>query len=94
MAPFPTVFTLWNIRVHVGITNGSNILSNIEASVDDRLGGGPILWVLDVNPNSELDATLIICGFDMSMTSLKMCIYLKASLTSWEVIGLLVFSAK
>jgi len=43
VAPFPTVFTLWNIRVHVGITNGSNILSNIEASVDDRLGGGPIL---------------------------------------------------
>jgi len=43
VAPFPTVFTLWNIRVHVGIINGSNILSNIEASVDDRLGGGLIL---------------------------------------------------
>jgi len=34
MTSFPTIFTLWNARIHVGTSNGSNILSNIEASVD------------------------------------------------------------
>jgi len=34
VTPFPTIFTLWNARVHVGTLNSSDILSNIEASVD------------------------------------------------------------
>ena len=34
MTPFPTIFTLWNARVHVSSLNGCDILTNIEASVD------------------------------------------------------------
>jgi len=32
--PFPTIFTLWNTRVHVSSPNGCDIPSNIEKSVD------------------------------------------------------------
>jgi len=34
MTPFPTIFTLWNIWVHVSSLNGCDIPSNIETSVD------------------------------------------------------------
>jgi len=34
MTLFPTIFTLWNAQVHVSIPNGSDIPTNVEASVD------------------------------------------------------------
>ena len=43
---------------------------------------------------SELGEALIICGLEKKLTSLKICDFLSTSLTSWKVIGLLVFSEK
>jgi len=34
VTPFPTIFTLWNARVHVSSPNGCDIPTNIETSVD------------------------------------------------------------
>ena len=53
MAPFPTVLTLWNSRVHVHTMNSSNILSNIKMLIDNRFGYSSILWIPDINPNDH-----------------------------------------
>jgi len=47
------VFTLRDTRTHISIPNSSNILSNIEAVVNNSLGFETTLWILDVNPNDS-----------------------------------------
>ena len=34
VTPLPTIFALWNSRVHVGSSDGCDKVANIEASVD------------------------------------------------------------
>ena len=51
MAPFPTVFTLWNAQVHIGTMNSSNILANVELSIDNVLSLRTTLGIPDIHPN-------------------------------------------
>ena len=46
-------FTLRDTRTHISILNGSNILSNIEAVVNNSLDFGTTLWIPDVDPNDS-----------------------------------------
>ena len=43
---------------------------------------------------SELGEVLMTCGLEENLISLKICNFLSTSLTSWEVIGSLIFSEK
>jgi len=45
----PTVLTLRNAWVHIGLTYHGDITSNIEMSVDNFLSIGPVLHVPDVD---------------------------------------------
>jgi len=51
MFPFPTIFILWNARVHVSSFYGGNIPSYIETLINQTLGFAPALDILNVNPN-------------------------------------------
>ena len=51
MAPLPTVLTLKDTWVRVGISNGSDVASNIEVSVDDVLSYRTTLGIPDVHLN-------------------------------------------
>jgi len=50
MTPLPTVLTLRNTRVQIGPIYHGDITSNVETSVDNFLGIGPVLHVPDINP--------------------------------------------
>ena len=54
MAPLPTVLTLRDTWVRVGILNGSDVASNIEVSVDDVLSYRTTLGIPDVHLNHRL----------------------------------------
>jgi len=54
VAPLPTVLALRDTWVHVGISNGSDVVSNIEALVDDVLSYRTALGIPDVHPNHHL----------------------------------------
>ena len=54
VAPLPTVLALRDTWVHVGTSNGSDVASNIEASVDDVLSYRTALGIPDVHPNHHL----------------------------------------
>ena len=51
VAPFPTVLTLRNARVHVHTMDDSYILSNIELAINDVLCCRTALGIPDVDPN-------------------------------------------
>ena len=51
VAPLPTVLALRDTWVHVGTSNGSDVASNIEVSVDDVLSYRTALGIPDVHPN-------------------------------------------
>ena len=50
VTPLSTVLTLRNTQVHIGSVDHGNITSNIEMSVDNFLGIGSVLHVLDIDP--------------------------------------------
>ena len=50
---FPTIFTLWNTKVHVSSSNSGNILSYIKVLIDKALGLAPTLGIPNVNPNDR-----------------------------------------
>jgi len=52
MSLFPTIFTLWNAKVHVSFSYGANIPSYIETLINQTLGFAPTLDVPNVNPNN------------------------------------------
>jgi len=54
VAPLPTVLALRDIWICVGTSNGSDVASNIEASVDDVLSYRTALGIPDVHPNHHL----------------------------------------
>ena len=54
VAPLPTVLVLRDTWVHVSTSNGSNVASNIEASVDDVLSYRTALEIPDIHPNHRL----------------------------------------
>ena len=54
MAPLPTVLALRDTWVCVGTSNGSDVASNIEASVDDVLSYRTALGIPDVHSNHHL----------------------------------------
>jgi len=39
----PTILALWNTRVHISLSDSHDITANIEALVDEFLGGQAIL---------------------------------------------------
>jgi len=49
---FPVVFTLQNSRVHVSSSNCCNILSNIEATVDEALSSATTLDIPNIDPDN------------------------------------------
>ena len=51
MTPLPTVLTLWNTWVYVGILNGSDVTSYVEMTVDNVLSCRTTLGIPDVHPN-------------------------------------------
>jgi len=51
MPLFPTIFTLWNARVYVSSSYGSNISFYIETLINQTLGFAPALDIPNVNPN-------------------------------------------
>jgi len=54
VAPLPTVLALRDTWVCVGTSNSSDVVSNIEASVDDVLSYRTTLGIPDVHPNHHL----------------------------------------
>ena len=48
---FPTIFTLWNPRVHISSSYCSDIPSYIEALINQALSSTPTLNIPNVNPN-------------------------------------------
>ena len=54
VAPLPTVLALRDTWVCVGTSNGSDVASNIEASVDDVLSYRTAPGIPDVHPNHHL----------------------------------------
>ena len=38
VTPLPTILTLWNSQIHIGTTNASDVLTNVETSADKFLG--------------------------------------------------------
>jgi len=53
MTLFPAIFTLWNPKVHVSISNSYNEPTNIEASVNKSLGSTAALNIPYINPNDH-----------------------------------------
>jgi len=53
MALFPAILALGNSRVHIGSLNGSNVPTNIEASVDEHFGFAAALNISYVYPDDE-----------------------------------------
>ena len=51
ISPLPTVLTLWDTRVHVGTFDGSNELSNVEATIDNVLCWRTTLGIPGVHPD-------------------------------------------
>jgi len=50
MSPSPAILVLRDTRIYIGTPNGSNVLSNIEASVDKIFSLTSALDVPDVKP--------------------------------------------
>jgi len=48
--PLPAILALRNTRIHIGTLNGSDVLSNIEASVDETFSLTSTLDIPDVKP--------------------------------------------
>ena len=48
VSPLPAILALRDTRIHIGTPNGSNILSNIETSVDETFSLTSTLDVPDV----------------------------------------------
>jgi len=50
---FPTIFTLWNARVHVSSSYGGDIPFYIETLINQTLGFAPALDVPNINSNDQ-----------------------------------------
>jgi len=50
---FPTIFTLWNTRVHISFSDSGNISSYIEVLIDKAFGLAPSLNIPNVYPNNR-----------------------------------------
>ena len=50
ISPLPAIFALRDTRIHIGTPNGSDVLSNIEVSVDETFNLTPTLDIPDVKP--------------------------------------------
>jgi len=53
MSPFPTVFILWDTRVHISSFYSGDIPSYIEALIDQTLCFASALDIPNVNPNDR-----------------------------------------
>jgi len=100
VTPLPTILTLRNTQVHIGPAYCGDITSNIEISVDNFLGIGPILHVPDVQmlihmiAMSDLGETLMTQGLDTRTTLLKMWFFLRIFSMSSEEMRVLVWSLR
>jgi len=50
VSPFPAILALGDLWVHVCSPDSSNVLSYIEAPIDEHLGIGPALGIPYINP--------------------------------------------
>jgi len=53
VSPFPAILTLGDPWVHVCSPDSSDVLSYIEASIDEHLGIGPTLGIPYIDPNNR-----------------------------------------
>jgi len=53
MTPFPAIFTLWNLRVHISTSNSYNEPTDVEALVNKSLGFTVTLDIPYINPNNR-----------------------------------------
>ena len=53
MSPLSVVLALQDSRIHIHTSNGSNITTNIKASIDECFGQRTTLRIPDVNPNNS-----------------------------------------
>ena len=53
MTPFPAIFTLWNLRVHISISNSCNEPTDVEALVNKSLGFTVTLDIPYIDPNNR-----------------------------------------
>jgi len=53
MAPLPAVLALWDTWVHVCAMNGCDILSSIEASIDEHFGIAATLSIPYIYPDNS-----------------------------------------
>ena len=51
VSPFPAIFALQDIWIHIYSTYSSNKASNIEVSVDNCLSFGTVLCIPDFDPD-------------------------------------------
>jgi len=45
VASFLAIVALWDPRVHVGASDGSNVAAEVEGVVNEKFSFEPILWV-------------------------------------------------
>ena len=50
--PFPAIFALWNSRIYVHTLNYGDVISNIEASVDEHFYIWSVLGIPYIDPNN------------------------------------------
>ena len=72
MIPFPTVFTLRYIQIHVSTLNSSNVLANIEALVNESFSFATALNIPNIYPDNgyvqlrqDLDDSWFGCQIDV-----------------------------
>ena len=53
IAPSPAILALRDIWIHISSLNGGNVLSNIEASVDETFSLASTLDIPNVNPYKQ-----------------------------------------
>ena len=53
VSPFPTIFTLWNTKVHVGSSDCDDILFHIKVLINKAFGLTSTLNIPDINPNNR-----------------------------------------
>ena len=51
MSLLPTVLALWDTQVHIGTFDGSDEMSDVEATIDDILRQRTALGIPDVYPD-------------------------------------------
>jgi len=48
---FPTIFALWDTRIHISTTYSYNMISDIEGPIDEVFSLEPTLSISYVNPD-------------------------------------------